>query len=172
MNLDERRKSATKSWEKFQNNERPVIFIGAATCGRAAGAIDVRHAVEEFLNEFKVDADIVEVGCIGPCYLEPLMDVKLPGKPRISYSNMNPDKVKRTLDAFFVKDEIPTRDAIGHFGEGGDIEGIGLFWDHPMLKPQVRLVLNSRSRTPPKKPSTSSPKPGSGGAEAPVFQPA
>jgi len=141
--LDKKRKDSLNAWDKFQDSKKPVIYFGAATCGRAAGALDTKLAAEETLKELGVDAIIVEVGCIGPCYLEPLMDVRLPGKPRICYSNVSPDKARKILEGFFKSNEIPTRDALGHFGEDGDIDGIGLFWDHPMLKPQVRLVLRN-----------------------------
>ncbi len=140
--LDTRRRKAVKVWDAFENNKKPIIILGAATCGRAAGAMDTWKAVEKVVKKLKVDADIVEVGCIGPCYLEPLMDVKMPGKPRVSYSNISPEKVERILKGFFKEDEIPSRDVLGHFGDE-EIDGIPKFWDHPMLKPQVRLVLRN-----------------------------
>ena len=141
--LDKRRKTASETWRKFTDNRKPIIYFGAGTCGRAAGALESRAEAEKTLDELGIDAEFVEVGCIGPCYLEPLMDIKLPGKPRISYSNVNPSKAKSILTGFFGDNEIVARDAIGHFGEDGELEGIGRFYDHPMLKGQVRIVLRN-----------------------------
>jgi len=141
--LDQRRAAAEESWRARENNTKPLIFIGAGTCGRASGAMDTWKAAEATLSELGVDAGIIEVGCIGPCYLEPLMDVKLPGKPRISYSNVDAKKARKILETFFQKDEIPDAGVLGHLGEDGELEDIGRFWDHPMLKPQVRLVLRN-----------------------------
>jgi len=46
------------------------------------------------------------------------------------------------LAAFFEKREIPKNHLAGHFGEL-EVEGIPRFFDLPMLKPQVRVVLRN-----------------------------
>ena len=140
--IDNRRKKAIAHWEKLQNSTIPVIYIGAGSCGLAAGAADTQHAVEEYLKDKNIDARIIQVGCIGPCYLEPLMDVQMPGKPRISYSNVTPKDVDKILDAFFVNGEITKIHLAGHLGNC-DLDGIPRFFDLPMLKPQVRIVLRN-----------------------------
>ena len=48
-----------------------------------------------------MNARVIEVGCIGPCYLEPLMDIALPGSPRVSYSNVTPEKARKVLTSLF-----------------------------------------------------------------------
>lgn len=101
--LEQRRRKAEKKWAELQNNQRPVIFVGAGSCGLAAGATEVIGALESYLSAKKLTADLIKVGCIGPCYLEPLVDIQMPGKPRISYSNVNPDSVGRILESFFKK---------------------------------------------------------------------
>ncbi len=141
--LNERRSSALEAWNRFENNEKPVIFLGTGSCGRAAGALETKKRVEEVLEELGVDARIVEVGCIGPCYLEPLFDVKLPGKPRVSYSNIGPGRVEKILKNFFQEGTVPSSWVVGHFGKEGELDGIPRFFDHPMLKSQVRLVLRN-----------------------------
>jgi NADH-quinone oxidoreductase subunit F len=141
--LDERRATAIERWRTFEDNALPMVLIGAGSCGLAAGALDVRESVEKTLADLKVEAKIVEVGCIGPCYLEPLMDVKFPGKPRVSYGNLTAKRADSILRAFFVDGKIPTEHVVGHFGAEGAVERIPRFFDHPMLKPQVRLVLRN-----------------------------
>ena len=73
--LDEKRRAAQERWSQRTQGDLPVIFVGTASCGRAAGALETLQAVRATLVELGKDAHIVEVGCIGPCYLEPLMDV-------------------------------------------------------------------------------------------------
>ena len=141
--LDSRRPAAEAAWRAIEENEQPLIFIGAGSCGRAAGAMQTWEAAEKALGEMGVTARMVEVGCIGPCYLEPLLDVKMPDRPRISYANVDSRKVGRILEGFFKEDEVPTKDVVGHFGEAGELDGVPRFFDHPMLKPQVRLVLRN-----------------------------
>ncbi|MFP4460323.1 MAG: NADH-ubiquinone oxidoreductase-F iron-sulfur binding region domain-containing protein [Candidatus Zixiibacteriota bacterium] len=47
------------------------ILIGTASCGIAAGADDVAEVFRENVK----DIEIAEVGCIGHCYAEPLIEV-------------------------------------------------------------------------------------------------
>lgn len=141
--LDRRRSRAAKAWSAFTENDRPVILIGAGSCGRAAGAMDTWQAAEKALKKLRVQADLVEVGCIGPCYLEPLLDIKLPGRPRLCYANVGADKVQGILKKVFKEDAPPANGLVGHFGAAGDWPDQPRFWEHPMLAPQVRLVLRN-----------------------------
>ena len=136
------RKIAEKKWEKLQNSTRPVVYVGAGSCGRAAGATEVIEAIQGRLKEKQVDARVIEVGCIGPCYLEPLVDIQMPRKPRVSYSNVTPKHAVRILDSFLKEDGIPKFHLAGHFGEE-EIDGVPRFFDQPMLAPQVRIVLRN-----------------------------
>lgn len=142
--LNKRRKTAIKNWKALDNNKKPILFFGTGTCGNAAGAQLTMEAAKKTLKEIGVDADIVEVGCIGPCYLEPLMDIKPPGKPRICFSNVDESKAEKIIKRFFSNDEIPKLGLVGHFGDNGVYgEDVPRFNDHPMLKPQVRIVLRN-----------------------------
>ncbi|MRS05111.1 NADH-quinone oxidoreductase subunit F, partial [bacterium] len=134
--------SAKSKWEKLNDNKEPIVYIGAASCGRAAGALELKEGVKAFLDENKKTARIIEVGCIGPCYLEPLIDIKMPGRPRVSYNNVNAKMLGMILKSHFI-DGVPHKKlALGHFGTDG-FEGVPKFFDLPMLKPQVRIVLRN-----------------------------
>jgi NADH-quinone oxidoreductase subunit F len=140
--LEQRRKQAEKEWAKFQNNQRPLIYVGAGSCGLAAGAAEVIGALEAYVKDKKQDVDVVKVGCIGPCYLEPLVDIQMPGQPRISYSNVTADNVTRLLQSFLEKGEVYKPRLVGHFGTE-KFDGVPRFFEHPMLAPQVRIVLRN-----------------------------
>ena len=141
-NLTKRIESAKQKWEAFQKNEEPIIYIGAASCGRAAGAVQLLAQTNRWLKENELTAKVVEVGCIGPCYLEPLVDIQMPGQPRVSYNNVTPKTLPVILGSH-VGESVPyTKGAIGHFGKE-PLDGIPRFFDLPMLKPQVRVVLRN-----------------------------
>jgi NADH-quinone oxidoreductase subunit F len=140
--IDRRRGQAADAWDALQASAVPQIFIGAGSCGLAAGAAETQQAAEAFLKERQVEARIIQVGCIGPCYLEPLMDVRMPGRPRISYANVGPKDVPRILGPFLDGTEISKAHLAGHFGDG-ELAGVPRFFDLPMLKPQVRIVLRN-----------------------------
>jgi len=140
--LEAQRNRAIKAWGELQSNTRPLLYVGAGSCGLAAGAAEVIEAIESHLAEKKCTADILKVGCIGLCYLEPLVDVQMPGNPRISYSNVTPVLARGLLDSFLEGGEVPKRRLVGHFGQDG-FQGVPRFFDHPMLARQVRLVLRN-----------------------------
>jgi len=139
--LERRRRAAASRWRRLTESKRPVIYVGMGSCGLAAGAQDALAGVTGYLDQHGVDAQVVKVGCIGPCYLEPLIDFQLPGKPRLSYANMSAELAARTLDRLLA-DDVPKAHLVGHFGES-DLEGVPRFWDHPMLARQVRIVLRN-----------------------------
>ena len=139
--LERRRKVAVKGWQALASSPHPVIYVGMGSCGLAAGAGEVFAGLEAHLAERGVEAEMVRVGCIGPCYLEPLVDVQLPGKPRVSYSNMTAALAIETLEKL-LSGEVPKRHLLGHLGEE-PFDGVPRFMDHPMLAHQQRIVLRN-----------------------------
>jgi NADH:ubiquinone oxidoreductase subunit F (NADH-binding) len=66
-----------------------VVSVGMATCGIAAGA---RETMEALRREIKNvgGVSLVETGCLGYCYAEPLIEVKKDGKS-VLYENVRPE---------------------------------------------------------------------------------
>lgn len=132
-------------WSTLHEGTLPIIYIGTATCGIAAGALDVSRSVRDTLDRLGLDARVIHVGCIGPCYLEPLMDIAFPGEPRISYANVTAELAARIIENRFLRDDTSLDHAVAHFGKNGEGEVLGLpqFFELPMLRSQVRLVLRN-----------------------------
>jgi NADH-quinone oxidoreductase subunit F len=141
MKLAELRKQAETAWAALNNPSRPQILIGQATCGEAAGAGEVHTAVVDTLKRLNVSADVQSAGCLGTCYCEPLVDIIKPGMPRISYHSMTPEKVSALLEDYLINDNPRADLALGVWGESRD--GIPALFEHPMLKPQVRIALRN-----------------------------
>jgi NADH-quinone oxidoreductase subunit F len=144
-NFERIKTQAKKKWDQLKASKIPVIYLGTASCGRAAGAMEVLDSVKQTLKKNRLKAKIVQVGCIGPCYLEPLLDITVPGQPRISYADMNPHKARRVIESYLKKGDSLLQFAVGHFGDKDWQSGNGIprFFDLPMLKPQVRVVLRN-----------------------------
>jgi NADH:ubiquinone oxidoreductase subunit F (NADH-binding)/(2Fe-2S) ferredoxin len=142
VTLDEIRTRARTKWELLEHSDRPRIFIGAATCGRAAGALGVLEALEAALAQNNIEAIITQVGCIGLCYAEPLISIAKPGRPHIYYGNLTPELAPQLINDYIVNDNPRPDLALGSVGEQS-IEGIPQFWELPMLKPQVRIALRN-----------------------------
>jgi NADH:ubiquinone oxidoreductase subunit F (NADH-binding)/NAD-dependent dihydropyrimidine dehydrogenase PreA subunit len=125
---------------------RPVIFIGTGTCGLGAGAQKSLAAARRYIEERGLDGEIVEVGCIGLCSAEPLIDIQVPGRTRVSFNSATAEKVAPILDAILGghDDEVVKRAIMQH----RDPEGVDRPWDgvpfmdeHPFFAPQTRWVL-------------------------------
>ncbi len=62
---------AESRWRELQDGGRPVIMVGTATCGRAAGALEVLHKIKDEIRKQGINCSVIEVGCLGRCYAEP-----------------------------------------------------------------------------------------------------
>ena len=140
------RQQALQKWDvQIVHSDIPVIYLGTASCGVAAGALDILETIQQTVAELGQTVRIVQVGCIGPCYLEPIMDIALPSGPRVSYTNVTIQKAKKILTSCLVDGNTLPQLAAGHFGdEAFSVKtGIPRFFDLPMLKPQVRVILKN-----------------------------
>ena len=140
MSFADTQKQAIAEWEALQDSQKPHILVGAGTCGRAAGAEAVLAAINTELAERNIDATITQVGCIGLCYAEPLVDIIKPGHPRICYGNVTPEIIPQLIEDYLVKDNPRPDLALGTIGDG-IVDGIPKLFELPVLKPQVRIIL-------------------------------
>lgn len=142
------KKQSSEIWNTMINSGEPVIYLGTASCGKAAGADNIKKAVINALDKYKVSAKLVEVGCIGTCYLEPLMDISVNGLPRISFGNVNEKTAAFIVHKYLVEKEIYTKNTLGYIGTEA-YNGIPNFFEHSMLKHQVRIVTKNCGLTDP-----------------------
>jgi NADH-quinone oxidoreductase subunit F len=103
--FDEIKSRAEAGWQELWHGDKPVIMVGTATCGRAAGALDVLQALKDELSRRKLDCYLVEVGCMGHCYAEPIVIIKKPGYPPIAYGHVNPVIAERLIKEFILGDD-------------------------------------------------------------------
>ncbi len=137
-------KSELKAEFKEKNPTKPVIYVGAGTCGLAAGADKTLAKVREYLKNKNIEADVTETGCIGLCSSEPLMDVQIPGFNRISFEFVSEDKVEGILDQIFALN-TPKSNILAQF-RSKDFriwENVQFLDEHPFFKPQMRFVLKN-----------------------------
>jgi NADP-reducing hydrogenase subunit HndB len=81
------------------------IVVGMATCGIAAGARPVMNAFIEELHKRSIsNVQVVQTGCIGMCKLEPIVEVYMPDKEKVTYVNMTPEKAVKVVAEQIVND--------------------------------------------------------------------
>jgi NADH:ubiquinone oxidoreductase subunit F (NADH-binding)/Pyruvate/2-oxoacid:ferredoxin oxidoreductase delta subunit len=121
---------------------KPAIFVGTGTCGLGAGARATVAAIKAFMAKFDFDADLVEVGCIGLCSAEPIVEIQMPGRTRVAFQGVTEEHAHGLLVAVLAG-TIPDKLALfQHRGEGlqpwDDVQFID---EHPFFAPQTRWVL-------------------------------
>ncbi|TVR40162.1 MAG: 4Fe-4S dicluster domain-containing protein [Bacteroidia bacterium] len=145
--LDQQRESKASirkplSYISGERVHKPMIYVGMATCGRIAGAEKTFHAIKGYLSDHDIDADLIEGGCVGLCKEEPLVDVQLPGKTRLSFSKVNAENVQPLLDDI-LNDNLPEHGWLGQYKNPilQNWDQVPYVEDHPFFSHQKRLLL-------------------------------
>ncbi|WP_418420917.1 (2Fe-2S) ferredoxin domain-containing protein [Anaerotruncus colihominis] len=74
------------------------VVVGMATCGIAAGARPVLAAfTDEVARRGVSNVTIAQTGCIGICQYEPVVEVFEPGREKVTYVKMTPEKAARVV---------------------------------------------------------------------------
>ncbi len=74
------------------------VVVGMATCGIAAGARPVMNKfTEEIEKRNLTNVTVAQTGCIGMCQYEPIVEVTEPGKEKVTYVLMNPEKATKVV---------------------------------------------------------------------------
>ena len=147
---------AQTRWQALAAGDRPWVRIGSALCGKAAGSDGVRAAMEEALAKHGVAAQVSQVGCLGLCFAEPLVDVQLPSGPRIFYGNVTAEAAERIVVSN-VGGGTPVGDlALGYLVNGatapsnpGANGAIPDLDQHPMRALETRIVLRNAGTIDP-----------------------
>lgn len=82
------------------------IKVAMATCGIASGAKEVMDFYLEELDKQGIKAVVTQTGCMGYCYAEPTIEVKLPGKNPIVFGHVNVEKASEILEKYIKNGEL------------------------------------------------------------------
>ena len=97
---DLRRLANALSDKRDQEAHRGIttVTVGMATCGIAAGALDVLRALEEEIQAHHLKEVVVtQTGCLGLCRHEPILEVVVDNSPKVAYGKVDPEMVKRIV---------------------------------------------------------------------------
>jgi NADH-quinone oxidoreductase subunit F len=131
---------------------RPRVGVGMGTCGAGNGAEGVYHAFAEAIDQGGRDIKLASVGCFGFCAQEPLVNVRLPGKPLVILRRVEAGDVHRILDDM-AAGEVPEDLALckveawdhmtAHVQYGEGFPRIPSWQEVPFFKPQKKIVLRN-----------------------------
>ena len=93
-----RDKAREKMTIREDNREAIRVIVGMATCGIAAGARPILNAFTSEVSKRNLgNVVVIQTGCIGMCQFEPIVEVLIPGKEKVTYAKMPPEKVARIV---------------------------------------------------------------------------
>jgi NADH-quinone oxidoreductase subunit F len=116
--------------------------VGSATCGRAAGALDTEQVIKDILAQNQKSVMFIEVGCMGPCALEPIIMVQPPNGIPICYGSVKPKDAEEFTLRVLLEDGVWEEKLIGVMSIDS-YRGLPPITRHPMLQPQVRNILRN-----------------------------
>ncbi len=126
--------------KNFEVTDGYRIVVGMATCGISAGAKPVLEKLkEETAAKGLGDVQIVPTGCVGMCIYEPIVEVYEPGKEKVTYIHMDPERVTRVVSEHLVKGKPVVEFTLGET-EDGKLRSLN---DVQFYKKQKRVVLKN-----------------------------
>ncbi|MDY6862872.1 MAG: NADH-quinone oxidoreductase subunit F, partial [Thermodesulfobacteriota bacterium] len=137
-NYYEIKERAETECKKLEDEEDPLILIGTATCGIASGALEVVKAFKEEMDKSGINARLIQTGCLGHCYAEPLVIIKKFGFPSICYNHINPVTAKSLVRRFLMEDDPCLELVLGALEENEIIPPVSLL---PRFYGEKRYIL-------------------------------
>jgi NADP-reducing hydrogenase subunit HndB len=101
---------------KARTDTATTVTVGMGTCGIAAGAREVMHAILDELQNRGIDAHVTTVGCIGMCSKEPLVDIQQGDEARVTYGNISPEMVPKLIEEHLVNGNVVDEWVVGRVG--------------------------------------------------------
>jgi NADH:ubiquinone oxidoreductase subunit F (NADH-binding)/NAD-dependent dihydropyrimidine dehydrogenase PreA subunit/(2Fe-2S) ferredoxin len=73
------------------------IRIGLGSCCIASGSSEVKHELEQALEEMNIRVDVKQVGCVGICNQVPILEIVRPGEQPAYYARIHPAEVREVI---------------------------------------------------------------------------
>jgi NADH:ubiquinone oxidoreductase subunit F (NADH-binding)/(2Fe-2S) ferredoxin/Pyruvate/2-oxoacid:ferredoxin oxidoreductase delta subunit len=143
--------------------DKVQVLLGVATCALAGGADKTLAALQEAFAEAGLadKVDLCQVGCVGRCSLEPLLEIRRPGEAPRMYVKVDADRAKQIVKRDLVEGQPLNEWTIdeGNRPESAPIEDargksiINRFtrdWPHlDFFNRQIRVTLRNVGRIDP-----------------------
>ncbi|MBQ4154783.1 MAG: (2Fe-2S) ferredoxin domain-containing protein [Clostridia bacterium] len=86
------------------------VVVGMATCGIAAGARPVLTAFSDLVQEKNLtNVTVTQTGCIGMCMYEPIVEITMPGKEKVTYVKMTAEKAAEVVESHIIGGNVLTK---------------------------------------------------------------
>ncbi|PKQ27840.1 MAG: NADH-quinone oxidoreductase subunit NuoF [Candidatus Anoxymicrobium japonicum] len=125
-----------------ENGRKYKLVLGYGTCGIAAGAKSVKDALEKTVESGEYDVDLDIAGCMGYCFIEPIIEVFDSKGGSVIYGDMTAEKVPQLLDEH-VRDGKVIEDWVVR--KSDDLSAV----EGDFLENQYRIVLRNCGKINP-----------------------
>jgi NADP-reducing hydrogenase subunit HndB len=82
------------------------VKVSMATCGIASGAKTIMEFFLEQLDRRNVAAVVTQTGCMGYCYAEPTIEVKLPGQDPVVFGYVDLKRADQIIEKYIKTGEL------------------------------------------------------------------
>jgi NADH-quinone oxidoreductase subunit F len=127
--------------------KKSTITIGMATCGRAAGAVDVYDAFKKEIENSGLAVKLKSTGCIGLCSQEVIAELEINGRTRLTYGNVTAESVPLIFNKTVKKGESLKDHALFQYHPIDDSEtaypGVPFDDENPVIKDQLKIALKN-----------------------------
>lgn len=90
-----------------ESSEQTRVIVGMATCGIASGARPVLTALSDAVQQKGLtNVAVIQTGCIGLCQFEPIVEVLEPGKDKVTYVKMTPEKAQEVVENHLIRGQV------------------------------------------------------------------
>jgi len=94
-----------------------VVRVSAASCGVAAGALNVLQIFQDFLGdpaqaESGIKICVIPIGCLGLCSLEPVVQVQQADHMQITYGKVNRAVARKIIQQHILQGRVVQENVI------------------------------------------------------------
>jgi NADP-reducing hydrogenase subunit HndB len=82
------------------------VKVSMATCGIASGAKTIMEFFLEQLDRRNIAAAVTQTGCMGYCYAEPTIEVKLPGQEPVVFGFVDLKRADLIIEKYVKTGEL------------------------------------------------------------------
>ncbi len=103
-----RERNQGKVGVRSENETQTRVVVGMATCGIASGARPVLTALSDAVQKESLaeKISVTPTGCIGLCQYEPIVEVMEPGKEKVTYIKMDPEKAMEVFEHHLKQGQV------------------------------------------------------------------
>lgn len=92
---------------RSEDSSQTRVVVGMATCGIASGARPVLTTLSDAVQTKNLtNIAVTQTGCIGLCQYEPIVEIFEPGKEKVTYVKMTPEKALEVVEQHLIRGQV------------------------------------------------------------------